>query len=495
VIPKPEKPETMFDRDFEWAELVRYAGYQGPEATLGVVSGRRRQGKTFLLDGVCRATGGFFFAASEATEAESLRQFGAAMARFKGRRTPYRFAHWDEAVEAMMRLATPATGPLTVVLDEFPFLVKASPELPSLLQRALGPQGRREGGPVRLLLCGSALSFMGNLLSGTAPLRGRASLELVVPTLDYRAAARFWGVEDPRLALVLNSVVGGTPAYGREFVLGDTPADLDDFGPWILRNVLNPGRPLFREARFLLAEEPDLRETALYHGVLAAIAQGNHTRGGIASFLERKSTDLGHALTVLEDTGMITRDPDAFHGKRSAYRIAEPILTFYYAVMRPEWSDLERPGQAPAVWERSQSTFRSKVVGPHFEQICRTWARWYASADTLGGQRTRVESGTVADPEARTSHEVDLAVFGRTDDGREALLAIGEAKWNETMGTGHLDRLRRIRELLRKRSGTDAAGTRLLCFSGAGFSDGLRAAAGADPSVQLVDLERLYRGE
>jgi hypothetical protein len=75
--------------------------------------------------------------------------------------------------------------------------------------------------------------------------------------------------------------------------------------------------------------------------VLAAIAQGNHTRGGIANFLERKSTDLGHALTILEDTGFISREPDAFHGKRSAYHINEPILTFYYALM----SDLERPGQ------------------------------------------------------------------------------------------------------------------------------------------------------
>lgn len=489
-----KKPAGMFDRDFEWSELVRFASYQGPEATLGVISGRRRQGKTFLLDGLCRETGGFFFSASEATEAESLRQFGVALARYEDRRVPYRFAHWEEAVEAMMGLAAPDGGPLPVVLDEFPFLAKVSPELPSLLQRALGPQARREGGPVRLLLCGSALSFMGNLLSGTAPLRGRASLELVVPTLDYRLAAQFWGISDPRLALLVNSIVGGTPAYGREFVLGDTPADLEDFDSWVLRNALNPGRPLFREARFLLAEEPDLRDTALYHGVLAAIAEGNHTRGGIASYLERKSTDLGHALTVLEDTGMIVREPDAFHGRRSFYRIAEPILTFYHALVRPEWSDLERPGQAPSVWARSEPTFRSKVVGPHFERVCRTWTRWYASPDTLGGHRTRVESGTVPDPAARSSHETDVVVFGREADGRESVLAIGEAKWNDTMGLGHLRRLEHIRALLRAKDGVRVQHTRLFCYSGAGFTDELRRIAAEDHTVQLVDLDRLYSG-
>lgn len=64
---------------------------------------------------------------------------------------------------------------------------------------------------------------------------------------------------------------------------------------------------------------------------------------------------------------MVSRDQDAFHGKRSAYRITEPLLAFYDAIMRPAWTDLERPGHAEQVWSRSQATFRSKVLGPHFE--------------------------------------------------------------------------------------------------------------------------------
>jgi hypothetical protein len=59
-----------------------------------------------------------------------------------------------------MRLAT--NGPKPVVIDEFPFLAKATPALPSLIQRALEPAAQRRNTPVRLLLCGSALSFMGH---------------------------------------------------------------------------------------------------------------------------------------------------------------------------------------------------------------------------------------------------------------------------------------------------------------------------------------------
>lgn len=121
-----DKPAEMFDRVFEWAELTRFATLPGPRATLGVVSGRRRQGKTFLLDAVTRASGGFMFTATETTEADALRQFGEALARYRGQPTPFRFAHWDEAVAELMRIAD-AGGPTVAVIDEFPFLAKASP--------------------------------------------------------------------------------------------------------------------------------------------------------------------------------------------------------------------------------------------------------------------------------------------------------------------------------------------------------------------------------
>ena len=127
----------------------------------------------------------------------------------------------------------------------------------------------------------------GRSACGQAPLRGRASLELLIRPFGYTDVARFWGADDPKLALLLHAVVGGTPAYRREFVAFDTPSGLADFDPWIIRTVLNPQSPLFREARYLLAEETEIRDPALYHSVLGAIAAGNHTNGGIASFVGR----------------------------------------------------------------------------------------------------------------------------------------------------------------------------------------------------------------
>lgn len=473
------KPAHVFDRDREWAALVRFATSPSPDVRLGIVSGRRRQGKTFLLDALADEVGGFFFTAAEETETEALARFGQELAaRTGGGR--YAFADWDEALERMFA----AVPEGLIVIDEFPYLTKASPSLPSLIQRALDPRGHARRGRARLLLCGSAMSVMGRLLAGNAPLRGRASLELVVKPLDHRASAKFWNIDDPRLAVLVHAVVGGTPAYGREFVAGDTPRDLEDFDAWVLRTVLNPELPLFREARYLLAEEADIRDTALYHAVLSAIASGNATRGGIANHIGRKSPDIGHPLAVLEDSQLITREPDAFRQGRSVFRISEPLIVFYEAVMRREWTRLDR-GQSAAAWRSSGTTFHSQVLGPHFEGICREWAMCVDS-DVFGELPGTVAAGTVADPHNRTQIEVDVAVLAQEEPGRpRRILSLGEAKWDKVMTARHVERLRRARDLLAVK-GYDTSATVLACYGGAGFQ------ADVPDDVRLVGLGDLY---
>ena len=109
---------------------------------------------------------------------------------------------------------------------------------------------------------------------------------------DESAIDEGWEITDPRLAVRVDAVVGGTPADRREFVRDDVPHGLDDFDSWVTRTVLDPARPLFREARYLLAEEPGTRDLSLYHSTLAAVAEGNTTRGGIANYIGRKAADL-----------------------------------------------------------------------------------------------------------------------------------------------------------------------------------------------------------
>jgi uncharacterized protein len=481
------KPAHLFDRDAEWAGLVSFATDPRPGVALGVVSGRRRQGKSYLLQALATALGGIYFPALEVTEAISLRLFADELIRFSG--SPVRpFRDWLDAIPYLFQVAGDGTVP--VVIDEFPFLVRASPALPSIIQRELGPGGSGSASRARLLLCGSAMSVMGDLLAGQAPLRGRAGLEVVVNPFRYRDAARFWGIADPRLAVLVHSVVGGTPAYRRELIRQDAPAALADFDEWVIRTVLNPQTPLFREARYLLAEQTDIRDPSLYHSVLAAVAEGNATSGGIASYVGRKSNEIAHPLRVLEDCRLLVREPDLFRSGRASYRIAEPLVTFYQAIMNRDWPRLEL-GDGRQVWTSARPRFLSQVTGPHFEAICREYAM-AADPELFGGVPAEVGSGVVADPARRTQIQIDVAVLAAAEHGRRRkVLSLGEVKWDRVMDPGHLDRLRRARDLLAVK-GFDTRGTVLACYSAGGFSRELMAAQTED--VRLIGLDQLYSG-
>lgn len=488
---RPGKPSRVYDRGGEWDALTSFVNRPLPHAMLGIVSGRRRMGKTYLLRALVEQCGGFYFGATAGTEAESLRQFSVALAEHAGSPVPFSFATWDDAISYLFGLAVPGRGdsPFLVVIDEFPYLVKVAPELPSLIQRVID-RFQIEESSMRLLLCGSAMSVMGGLLASTAPLRGRAQLELVVRPFGYRAAADFWSVaDDPALAARLHAVVGGTPAYRRQFLADDVPASMRDFDDWVCRTVLAPFSPLFREARYLLAEEADIRDTALYHSVLAAVSQGNTTRGGIAGYIGRKSVDISHPLNVLEDSHLLVREADVFRAGKSQYRITEPLINFYEAVMRPSWARLES-GQATEVWAQSSERFAAQVAGPHFEALCREYVLG-PGRSLLNTSLGEVGSGVVTDSRERRQIQIDVAVVEPGSGGdRPAVTLLGEAKWGTVMGMNHLERLERATELLAGR-GMDTTRCGLACFSAAGFSDALRGEAERG-GVLLLGLDELY---
>jgi len=112
--------------------------------------------------------------------------------------------------------------------------------------------------------------------------------------------------------------------------------------------------------------------------------------------------------------------------------------------------------------------------------------------DVFGEAPGEVAAGVVADPVRRSQIQVDVAVFAPDDPGRpRRILSLGEAKWDKVMNPGHLERLRRAKDLLAVK-GYDTSATRLACYSGAGFDPALRTVAAADPLVLLIGLDTLY---
>ena len=215
---------------------------------------------------------------------------------------------------------------------------------------------------------------MRGLLAGSAPLRGRAKLELLVQPFDYRDAAGFWGLlDDPELAFQVHALVGGTPAYLDMCV--DRPDSVAEFDDWVIRRLLHPASPMFREGNALLSEEPELGDASLYHAVLAAICAGAHKRSDIARTLGRPDSALSHPLDMLERVQLIRKVDDALRSRRPIYQVTEPLLRLHHLIIRPFEARLVGRGRAQ-VWAGSAGTVASSSTA-------RTWRTWPARGASI----------------------------------------------------------------------------------------------------------------
>lgn len=503
-VPVP-KPELLFDRDREWSDITDFVTAPGRRLRLGIVYGRRRTGKSFLLRRAVDEFGGLYHLSLREGRHMALARFGDAIGALAdpARPLPVRHDDWRSALEtALHEVARRARGPSVVVLDEYPFLRDGSPELDSAVQ-SLADAAALEGfasdweWPVSLILCGSALSVMTGLLSGAAPLRGRARLNMALMPFDYRLAREFWGVGDESTALLLDAVVGGVPGHRDLVEAIDVPASTDDFGEWMASSVLNPSHALYSEADAALREDPRVTDTTAYYSLLGAIAAGRRTAGQIADAVGRAAGDITYLLGVMTTAGFVERSADVLGGRRPSYRVADPIVRFHLAVSRHFRTQLEerRPGQ---VWAACQDSFRSRVIGPHFEELSRVWARRYATAAEVGVELGNVGRHLANDARRREAYEVDVVVCapGEGEESgpraRRTVYAVGEAKLSR-LALADLDRLDRLASLIdtNGRARVTPHARRLL-FSASGFDAALRTAAGRRDNVELIDLERLY---
>ena len=475
------KPAELFGRDIEWGRLMSFARPATVGAGLAIMYGRRRQGKTALLEAATEATNGFYWQALQQSSAQNLRDFSQAWSAWRGHPNTA-FPDWTQAIRALFEPSF--AGSQLVSLDEFGYLIDGAPEVPSVIQSCLTPSGVRNG-TTRLVVCGSSFSQIRQLLSSSAPLRGRATLELVVGPFDYRTAANYWGLDgNLDAAFRLHALVGGTPGY---LPLAGAAPRQGNIDRWLAEHVLNTGSPLFREGRVLVGEDPVLSDRSLYWGVLAAIADGKRRRSDIAKAVGRLDSALSFPLKVLVDGDYIEQRPDPLHRGRSTWLLNDPIVRLHRVVIEPEQRRLTR-GLATEVIVDNRGRIAQLIYGPHLEWLAAEWVLAHATGEEIGGRPRLVGAGVLAARGQR--HQLDLIATEPAPNGGDHVHAIGEVKADlQRVAVGQLDRLDTIAPLLGARA---APAVQRVLVSRGGFTAELERTASHRHDVTLVDLDRLY---
>lgn len=459
----------LVDREREIQQLRELAA--GPPA-LVVLRGRRRVGKSFLLRVALAGDRVISLQAEQQPRPLQLEAFARECSRLLPGTPPLAFGDWSAALEFAERQAG-ATGPLTVVLDEFQYLAASDPGLESTIQR-LWDRWDADGVPVLLVLCGSALSFMAGLLGGARPTFGRSVYRPLLLPLTYRDAGAFAPASSSPAELIERfAVLGGTPQYQRW-------AGARPIGEVVSKTVLPPDAPLHSDPEHLVRAEEEIREPGPYFGALEAIARGYTTTTQIAGRLEIKQQLAGKFLARLDELGYIARaeplEPGRKGARRAVWRIEDPYFRFWFRYVFPNRSRLARGriGEVGREIRRDLSTF----VGPVFEACCREWVARYSP---LGESALEVGSWW----SRRHDLEIDVVTLGKK--GYDVL---GSCKWStRRVGESVLDGLYEARSAL----GPKAAQARLAIFARSGFTEALRERATRE-GVELVEASDLFRG-
>lgn len=487
------KPAEIVGRQRQWRAVERFLGGDARELRLGLVSGRRRTGKTQLLSTVCQQVGGLYTVCVQDEGDRAARErFGADIAAHVG--LPVSALGDPEPWERLLRTAleaaaraTPAGHPPVVVIDEFPYATAHARQLPSLVQYLYDAARDGRGPAGRLILCGSALSVMHELLSGAKPLRGRVAMDLRMPALDFRESAQLWAIADPQVALRVHAVLGGIPGY--HTIITESPGTLAEFDEWVVDNLLTTDIGVFTttEVEYLLREDPRITNRAIYFDILSAVAAGASTPSKIAAAVRRDANSVRYPLGVLESAGYLARSQDMLRERKPVITLTDPVIRFDRLITSPHLRQLQF-GRGAQVWQAATSVFSSGILGAHFEQLTRDWTARFGP-DELPNHSDIGDVGfaTIQDNHGKARYEIDvLGISGRR------ITVLGEAKATAgRRGTTDLARLQHIRTLLTD-LGYDTTDTTLLLFATSGFTTDLTTSAAKRPDVALIDLDALY---
>jgi AAA+ ATPase superfamily predicted ATPase len=330
-----------------------------------------------------------------------------------------------------------------LALDEFPALVAAAREIPSLLQKKLDRNGKK---PVHLVLAGSSQEMMqGLVLDRSSPLYGRADEILKIAPLPAGWIQQALSEPDAIRAVEAYAVWGGVPRY---WELAREHGSLDVA---IREVILSPLGVLHDEPVRLLRD--DLRDTAQAASILSLVGQGSHRPSEIAGRLGKPITSLSRPLQRLVELGLIEREtPFGVHhraGQRALYKVADPFLRFWFRFVEPNRSRLEGRlvGEVAAVVRRGLAAH----VGGVWEELSRACVPHLTLFDHRWGPASRWW-GTGVD---RCPMELDLVAESAEGDA----LLVGEVRWSrEERADRLLDELRRKAENL-----PEARGRKVFC--------------------------------
>lgn len=458
-------------REREVAALDRL--YESNKFEFAVIYGRRRVGKTALINHFMDDKKSIYFMGVESNEKQNLENFSKSIIEYSsGIEAETSFLSFQSALEYVFKLAEKKR--FILAIDEYPYVARSSKSLASTLQLLIDKY--KDTAQLMLILCGSSMSYMEDeVLAYKSPLYGRRTAQMKIQPFSFEETCRCFknfSYEDKALAY---GIVGGTPQYLLQM---DDRLSIEDN---IKNTYLNPISFIYEEPTNLLKQE--VREPAIYTAIITAIAVGASRMSDISNKVGEDSNICANYLKSLINLGIVKKETPYGEktSRKSIYSIEDNMFRFWYRFV-PNNNSVIMRGAADIVYRRIEPQI-SEYMGAVFEEICKQYL-WKLLLDG----NSPVEFSELGrwwgnDPIEKKQIEIDI--MGEQDK-KTALF--GECKWtNEKVDLGVLETLIKRSKLF------SYINVHLFLFSKSGFTKGCIDKANELGNVSLVTYADMFK--
>lgn len=440
--------------------------YTSDKFEFAVIYGRRRVGKTTLINEFIGDKKSIYFMGVESNAKQNLENFSKSIIEYNsGIVVDTSFQSFQAALEYVFELSK--NERIILVIDEYPYVARSSKSLASTLQMLIDKY--KDTSKMMLILCGSSMSYMeDNVLAYKAPLYGRRTAQMKILPFDFEETCRYFKKLSAEDKALIYGIVGGTPQYLLQ--MNDKLSIEDN----IKNTYLNPVSFLFEEPTNLLKQE--VREPAIYTAIITAIATGASRMSEIATKVGEDTNVCTSYIKNLMNLGIVLKETPygEKNSRKTIYYIEDNMFRFWYRFVLDNNSIIMR-GAADRVYKRIEP-YLSNYMGKVFEDIC-TQYLW----KLLLEGKCPVEFNSLGrwwgnDPVEKNQTEIDI--MGEQDKDT-ALFA--ECKWtNEKVDLGVLETLVKRSKLF------SYTNVHYYLFSKSGFTKGCIDKAEEMGNVRLV---------
>ncbi len=422
-------------------ELKKLRGFlTNPNARAALVYGVRRIGKTALIQECIKTYPGtvinfFSLLAPLADNIEALSRQVFETLHFEGLKT-------DSLEFIFDFLGKQAGTDFLFVIDEYQYmkLGEKSISVDSLMQKIIDT---KLSGNIKLIVTGSYISIMKELLSENNPLFGRFDVHLHLKEMDYYDSSLFYAHATPREKIEFYAVFGGSPNASR---------------------LINPGHSLKQNIITLLLDSDAILRSHVEHDllqdfgkvedlvrILSALGNGKKRYSEIADRLGyAKPSYIDRPLRLLLDIGVvrkvypINKKHDA---KKVFYEISNNLVRFYYAYIYGNFEG-ELSFMGPELfYEKRIAPSITTYISFRFEAIAQEFFSRAIQHGWLHSDVVEIGTYWYDDKQAKTNGEFDVAM--RSSNGQ---YAIAEVKFLKSKMSPHLmqqerEKIHRIPEL------------------------------------------------